>query len=92
LILNPGTPKEQKQKSKGVTQIKAGDVLSIRLPGSGGYGDPRDRAPEKVHWDVINGKIGLESARKNYGVVLNSDLTLNEEETKALRKKMGSAS
>lgn len=92
LILNPGTPKEQKQKSKGVTQLKAGDVLSIRLPGSGGYGDPRDRAPEKVHWDVINGKIGLESARKNYGVVLNSDLTLNEEETKALRKKMGSAS
>ena len=87
LILNPGTPKEQKQKSKGVTQIKAGDVLSIRLPGSGGYGDPRDRAPEKVHWDVINGKISLESARENYKVAFNPDMTVNEEETKNLRSR-----
>lgn len=87
LILNPGTPKEQKQKSKGVTQIKAGDVLSIRLPGSGGYGDPRDRAPEKVHWDVINGKISLESARENYKVAINPDMTVNEEETKNLRSR-----
>ena len=87
LILNPGTPKEQKQKSKGVTQIKAGDVLSIRLPGSGGYGDPWDRAPEKVHWDVINGKISLESARENYKVAFNPDMTVNEEETKNLRSR-----
>lgn len=87
LILNPGTPKEEKQKSKGVTQIKAGDVLSIRLPGSGGYGDPRDRDPQKVRWDVINGKISLESATENYKVVFNPDLSINEEETKKLRSK-----
>jgi N-methylhydantoinase B len=92
LILNPGTPNEQKQKSKGVTQLKAGDVLSIRLPGSGGYGNPLERDPKVVRWDVVNGKISLESARGNYGVVLNPDLSLNEEETKALRKQMGTAS
>ena len=92
LILNPGTPNEQKQKSKGVTQLKAGDVLSIRLPGSGGYGSPLERDPNVVRWDVVNGKISLESAKNNYGVVLNADLTLNEEETKALRKKMGTSS
>ena len=85
LILNPGTPNEQKQKSKGVTQLKAGDILSIHLPGSGGYGDPSGRDPEKVRWDVINGKIGLRSARENYKVILNPDMTVNLEETKKLR-------
>lgn len=85
LTLNPGTPNEQKQKSKGVTQLKAGDLLSIRLPGSGGYGDPRERDPKKVHWDVLNGKVSLNSAREDYLIVFNEDLTINEEETKGLR-------
>ena len=89
LILNPGTPGEEKQKSKGVTQLKAGDVLSIRLPGSGGYGDPRERDPGRVRWDVLNGKIGLKSAREDYRVALNEDLTVNPEKTKAIRHEAG---
>lgn len=92
LILNPGTPNEQKQKSKGVSQLKAGDLLSIRLPGSGGYGNPLERDPNKVRWDVLNGKISLNSALENYGVVLNPDLSLNEEETRALREKRAGSS
>jgi len=87
LLLNPGTPDEKKCKSKGVDQLKGGDLLSIRLPGSGGYGPPTERDPEAVRWDVLNGKVSLESARDHYGVVLNDDLTLNTEETKGLRKK-----
>jgi len=87
LILNPGTSNEKKQKSKGVSELKAGDVLSIRLPGSGGYGFPWERDPELVSWDVLNGKVSLESARNNYLVILNDDLTINKEETKALRGK-----
>ncbi len=62
LVLNPGTPREAPQKSKGVSRIQAGDLLSIRLPGSGGYGDPLERDPEKVAWDVLNGKVSRESA------------------------------
>jgi N-methylhydantoinase B/oxoprolinase/acetone carboxylase alpha subunit len=85
LILNPGTPNEQKQKSKGVSQIKAGDVLSIHLPGSGGYGPPWERETDRVRWDVLNGKVSIKSAREDYLVVLNEDLTINEEETKNLR-------
>ena len=88
LILNPETPKEQKQKSKGVSELKAGDLLSIRLPGSGGYGPPRERELEMVRRDVVNGKITVESARRNYQVVFNDDLTINEEETEALRAKV----
>ena len=87
LILNPGTPGEQKQKSKGVTQLKAGDVLSIRLPGSGGYGDPRERSPELVRWDVLNGKVSLKSAREDYLIAFNEDLTINQKKTKAMRDK-----
>lgn len=87
LILNPGTPYEQKQKSKGVTQLKAGDLLSIRLPGSGGYGIPRERDPERVRWDVLNGKVSLKSAREDYLVVFHQDLSVNREETEALRAK-----
>jgi len=91
-ILNPGTPKEQKQKSKGVTQIKKDDILSIRLPGSGGYGQPWERDPAFVRWDVLNGKVSLRSAREDYLVVFNEDLSVHTEETKALREKIKTGS
>jgi N-methylhydantoinase B len=87
LILNPGTEKAQRQKSKGVSPLKAGDLLSIRLPGSGGYGDPCDRSAKKVRWDVLNGKVSLEVARRDYKVVFNPDLSVNEAETRLLREK-----
>jgi N-methylhydantoinase B len=86
LLLNPGTPDEKRCKSKGVDQLKAGDLLSIRLPGSGGYGRPTERDPEIVRWDVLNGKVSLSSAREHYGVVLHPDLTVNFEETDRLRR------
>lgn len=86
-VLNPGTDKEEEPKAMGISQIKAGDLLAIILPGSGGYGSPLDREPERVSWDVINGKLSLQSAKEDYLVVLNSDLSVNEEETKALRAK-----
>ena len=88
-ILNPETPREAKQKSKGVSHIQAGDLLSIRLPGSGGYGDPRERDPEMVRWDVLNGKVSHDSARRDYGVALCDDLTIDSEETERLRKGSG---
>ena len=85
LILNPATPLEEKCRSKGVDQLKAGDVLSIRLPGSGGYGPPVERNPETVRRDVINGKVSIESARRDYKVVLDQDLNVDSEMTKSLR-------
>jgi N-methylhydantoinase B len=91
MVLNPGTEGKQGVKSKGVSEVKAGDLLSIRLPGSGGYGPPWERDPERVRRDVINGKISKQSATERYLVFLNSDLSVNEKETKALRaEKKGS--
>jgi N-methylhydantoinase B len=88
LILNPDTPKQQKCKSKGVDRLKAGDVLSICLPGSGGYGPPTERAPEMVRWDVVNGKVSIESAKKNYKIVFDKQMNVDIEATKALRNEI----
>ncbi len=61
--------------------------MSIRLPGSGGYGPPEERDIEKIHWDVINGKVGPESAREDYKVVFKEDLTVDEGPTRDLRSR-----
>ncbi len=86
LIMNPDTPEQKRCKSKGVDQIKAGDLLSIRLPGSGGYGSPVKRDPEAVRWDVINGKISMKSARKDYRVVFDEEMGVDMEATRTLRE------
>ena len=41
-------------KASGVAMHR-GDVLVVRTPGGGGYGDPRKRDPEAVRSDVENG-------------------------------------
>ena len=32
-------------------RLKAGDCLAVDTPGGGGYGDPKDRAPELIERD-----------------------------------------
>ena len=86
LVLNPGAPDEARCRSKGVDGIKAGDLLSIRLPGSGGYGPPSERDPARVAWDVRNGKVSARSAREDYRVVVRDDGTVDREGTEALRR------
>jgi len=48
--------------------LEAGDVVSVRTPGAGGFGDPTDRDPERVLRDVRFGKCSPERAREVYGV------------------------
>jgi N-methylhydantoinase B len=85
-VLNPETPDEQPLKSKGLDRLNAGDVVSLRLPGAGGYGDPFERDPELVARDVRDGKVSLESARDDYGVALDREtLTVDPLRTDALR-------
>jgi len=73
-ILNPGTDREKVLFTKTAPcMIKAGDVLSARSAGGGGFGNPMERDPSKVLIDVINGYVSLESAERDYGVILNAD-------------------
>lgn len=56
-----------------LTQLKPGDVVTIDAPGGGGYGNPYERDPEMVLNDVIEGYVSLESARNDYGVVIDPE-------------------
>jgi N-methylhydantoinase B len=85
MTLNPGNDNEKTVKSKGVSEIKTGDLLSISLPGSGGYGPPCERSPDKVVWDVLNEKVSARSAEQDYLVVLDPDFKVNVEQTNLLR-------
>ena len=71
--------------SKSEGEIGANDLLIFYPPGGGGYGDPLDRDPERVSKDVINKFISFEWASKQYGVVLNENLEVNEEQTREER-------
>ena len=48
--------------------LTRGDVYTMRLPGGGGYGDPRDRPVDDVLRDVVRNAVSVEAARRDYGV------------------------
>lgn len=50
--------------------VKAGQVVRVVTTGGGGWGDPLTREPELVAKDVTEGRVSVEVARKDYGVVL----------------------
>ncbi len=53
----------------GLTQLKAGDVVTIDAPGGGGYGSPDARDPEMVTEDIADGYVSAAGAARDYGVV-----------------------
>jgi N-methylhydantoinase B len=50
---------------------RAGETLYWRAPGGGGYGDPLDRDLEYLQHDLDIGLVSAESARRDYGAVLD---------------------
>ncbi len=87
LTLNPGTPGMEQWPSKATgKRVKAGDVVRITGPNSGGYGDPTERDPEKVHADYLDGYLSAETARTVYKVVIDPESAqLDQAGTQALR-------
>lgn len=49
-------------RSKDAFQLRRGDVVTIRLGGGGGYGDPALRPPEAVRRDAEDGIVSTERA------------------------------
>jgi N-methylhydantoinase B len=85
--LNPGRADERELTSKvaGV-RLKKDDLLSWELAGGGGWGDPRQRDPERVRQDVARGYVSLKAAAEEYAVVLDpGDLSVNVAATARLR-------
>lgn len=88
----------KKLHAKALKDLRANDVVHVNLPGGGGYGDPFQRDPEKVLWDVIDGYVTPEEAEKSYGVTvayrgnahdlvkLPGDWFVDEKRTQELRR------
>jgi N-methylhydantoinase B len=68
IVLNPGTDRERRLHSKETVRLEHGDVVSFRCSGSGGAGDPRDRARESIARDVREGVVTPGAAASEYGV------------------------
>ena len=54
-------------------ELPCGTVVETKTGGGGGYGNPRERAPDLVMRDVKQGLVSVESAHKSYGVDAQDD-------------------
>ena len=59
--------------AKCVRVLSKGDVLSVRTPGGGGYGDPDDRPRDAVERDLRRGILTAETAQAQYGYESDED-------------------
>ena len=86
IVISPdGTRREL--GSKVTIFVHRGDRVRVITPGGGGWGDPQERLPEAVRWDVLEEMVSAERARSVYGVALDPNtLELDEAQTRQLRE------
>jgi N-methylhydantoinase B len=66
----PHLTKDERVLLRGRVSIQKGDVVQLKTPGGGGYGDPLARDPSLVLRDVQHGYISRRAAKQDYGVVI----------------------
>lgn len=67
-------------------QLKPGDTIVKHTGGGAGVGNPAERDPEDVRWDVLNEYVTVEKARQTYKVAIDPvTCHINKEETRRLR-------
>lgn len=71
--------------------VLAGQVVKVVTTGGGGWGDPLDRDIARVRLDVVQGKVTPEGARRDYGVAIAADGTVDGDATAELRAAMRAA-
>jgi N-methylhydantoinase B len=84
-------------KTKQQIELVKEDSVYLATPGGGGYGASFERDPERVRRDVVEGYVTKSAAARTYGVVilfsgredelvrLDSQFTVDEQATQALR-------
>jgi len=66
-------------------------VVTLDIPGGGGFGSPLKRDPAQVLVDVRDGYVSIEAARADYAVVIDPDAwTVDEAATERLRAERAS--
>ncbi len=67
--------------------MNANDLIRLVTPGGGGWGDPLERDISAVRLDVVRRLVSFESAKRDYGVVIDKqNFLVDEEATISLRK------
>ncbi|MNG74600.1 Acetophenone carboxylase delta subunit [compost metagenome] len=84
---SPGTVVSMPSKFSGYAS-QAGDVMAYYSPCGGGYGNPLERSAEQVREDVLDDFCSLEHAYDVYGVVLDEQVRLDVEATRARRAQL----
>ena len=74
-VLNPGT-EDRELPAKCTLTVRSGDVYRHELAGAGGWGNPFERDPERVLRDVLEEKISVGYARREYGVAIDERFRL----------------
>jgi N-methylhydantoinase B len=92
-----GEPGIKLMRKKGEAQFQEADVsrhfvpeqteVFIHAGSGGGWGDPLERDPGKVLWDVLEDLVSREAAQRHYGVVLRDD-SVDQAATQALRARL----
>jgi N-methylhydantoinase B len=71
------------------TLAEPNSAVMVATAGGGGWGSPLEREPGAVLSDVIEEFVTLQSARDDYGVVIDErTMVLDEQATAALRARM----
>jgi N-methylhydantoinase B len=87
VVIDPGGPNERVVDALADAEyVRAGEVIRIRTTGGGGWGDPLDRPYDEVARDVAWGKVSVNGAWDDYGVVIGDPVA-----TAALRTSMRAA-
>jgi len=87
-ILNAGSAAESRVGKQSDACLRVNAEWHLLTGGGGGWGDPYERDAHAVLEDVVQGYVSLESAEKDYGVVLQRTtrkLCINDSATLALR-------
>lgn len=98
---HPGTTGYTRLKRRGgeehdigqidLLRLEPGDELHFGTQGAGGHGDPLDRVPAAVAWDVRRGLVDRDTARDVYAVVLGDDGDVDDAATANLRAQVAAA-
>tara|TARA_Y100001970_G_C14219153_1_gene851557 strand:+ start:941 stop:2659 length:1719 start_codon:yes stop_codon:yes gene_type:complete len=85
-IKYPNGKEENRLKSNSYP-VKKGTIITTYTGGGGGFGNPKNRDPEKVLEDVEIGLVSIDRAEKEYKVIISKNMSIDYSKTINLRSK-----